>query len=140
MRLARRILINLLLLLLNFILFTWYHVAIDFIGLISPISLSGYRSALFFFFPWYARNTCFHRIDYALFFTCMYRYILTLSDHFSKWVEAVAVPTKEAHLVASALYKVYANHSLCALYHIFNVHVYLDIHAHGIAHTVKTDG
>ena len=39
MRLARRILINLLLLLL----------AIDFIGPISPISLSGYRSALFFF-------------------------------------------------------------------------------------------
>ena len=33
-----------------------------------------------------------------------YRYILTLSDQFSKWVEAVAVPTKEAHRVASALY------------------------------------
>lgn len=29
--------------------------------------------------------------------------------------------------MASALYKVYADHSLCALYHIFNVHVYLDI-------------
>ena len=63
----------------------------------------------------------------------MYRYILTLSDHFSKWVEAVAVPTKEAHQVASGLCKVYADHSLCTLYLIFNVHVYLDIHEHGIA-------
>ena len=77
-----------------------------------------------FFFPWYARNTCFHRIDCTLFFNCMYRYILTLSDHVLKWVEAVAVPTKEAHLVASALRKVYADqYSLCTLYHIFNVHV-----------------
>ena len=35
-----------------------------------------------------------------------FRYILTLSDYFSKWVEAVATPSKEAHQVASALYKV----------------------------------
>ncbi|KAL5517528.1 hypothetical protein EMCRGX_G003087 [Ephydatia muelleri] len=34
-------------------------------------------------------------------------YILTLSDQFSKWVEAVAVPTKEAHRVASELYKIF---------------------------------
>ncbi|KAL5471569.1 hypothetical protein EMCRGX_G029696 [Ephydatia muelleri] len=54
---------------------TWYHVAIDFIGPISPMSLSGNR------------------------------YILTLSDYFSKWVEAVATPSKEAHQVASTLYK-----------------------------------
>ena len=60
---------------------TWYHVAIDFIGPISRISLSGYRSVhLFIYFSWYARNSCFHRIDYTLFFNCMYRYILTLSD------------------------------------------------------------
>ena len=35
-----------------------------------------------------------------------FRYILTLSDYFSKWVEAVATPSKEAHQVASTLYKV----------------------------------
>ena len=29
--------------------------------------------------------------------------ILTLSDYFSKWVEAVATPSKEAHQVASTL-------------------------------------
>ena len=34
------------------------------------------------------------------------RYILTLSDYFSKWVEAVPTPSKEAHQVANALYKV----------------------------------
>eukprot|EP00731_Ephydatia_muelleri_P011915 Em0006g809a len=56
---------------------TWHHVSIDFVGPISPISTSGNR------------------------------YILTLSDQFSKWVEAVAVPTKEAHRVASALYKIF---------------------------------
>eukprot|EP00731_Ephydatia_muelleri_P002828 Em0001g2828a len=50
---------------------------LDFVGPISPISTS--------------RN----------------RYILTLSDQFSKWVEAVAVPTKEAHRVASELYKIF---------------------------------
>ena len=33
--------------------------------------------------------------------------ILTLSDYFSKWVEAVATPSTEAHQVASALYKVF---------------------------------
>ncbi|KAL5509176.1 hypothetical protein EMCRGX_G004493 [Ephydatia muelleri] len=56
---------------------TWHHVSIDFVGPISPISTSGNR------------------------------YILTSSDQFSKWVEAVAVPTKEAHRVASALYKIF---------------------------------
>eukprot|EP00731_Ephydatia_muelleri_P013136 Em0007g446a len=49
----------------------------NFVGPISPISTSGNR------------------------------YILTSSDQFSKWVEAVAVPTKEAHRVASALYKIF---------------------------------
>ena len=33
-------------------------------------------------------------------------FFLTLSDYFSKWVEAVATTSKEAHQVASALYKV----------------------------------
>ena len=34
-------------------------------------------------------------------------YILTLSDYFTKWVEAVPLPTKEAHGVATVLLKVY---------------------------------
>ena len=34
-------------------------------------------------------------------------YILTLSDYCSKWVEAVATPTKCASVVASALFKVH---------------------------------
>ena len=44
--------------------------------------------------------------DRLHYFLIVCRYILTLSDHFSKWVEAVAVPTKEAYQVASAVYKV----------------------------------
>ena len=55
----------------------WFHVGIDFVGPISPSSESGNR------------------------------YILTLSDYFSKWVEAVALPTKQAPGVANALFKVY---------------------------------
>ena len=34
------------------------------------------------------------------------RYILTLSDYFSKWVEAIVLPTKDATGVANQLYKV----------------------------------
>ena len=34
------------------------------------------------------------------------RYILTMSDYFSKWVEAVALPSKEAAGVSNVLYKV----------------------------------
>ena len=54
----------------------WFHVGIDFVGPISPPSESGNR------------------------------YILTLSDYCSKWVEAVALPTKEACSIASSLFKV----------------------------------
>ena len=54
----------------------WHHVGMDFIGPISPISNSGNR------------------------------FILTLSDYFSKWVEAVPLPTKEATGVAASLMKV----------------------------------
>ena len=47
------------------------------------------------------------------------RFILTLSDYFSKWVEAVALPTKEATGVANQLYKVcvatWINHSILSL-------------------------
>ena len=35
------------------------------------------------------------------------RYILTTSDYFTKWVEAVATPNKEATTVAEILFKVW---------------------------------
>ena len=54
----------------------WHHVGMDFIGPISPISNNGNR------------------------------FILTLSDYFSKWAEAVPLPTKEATGVAVSLMKV----------------------------------
>ena len=55
----------------------WYHVGMDFIGPLSPVSSNGNR------------------------------FILTLSDYFSKWAEAVPLPTKEATGVAESLMKVY---------------------------------
>lgn len=58
----------------------WFHVAIDFVGPISPASTLGNR------------------------------YILTLSDYFTKWVEAVPLPSKEATEVASTLFKARALH------------------------------
>ena len=54
----------------------WYHIGIDFIGPINPSSSKGNR------------------------------YILTISDYFSKFVEAVALPTKNADGVTYALFKV----------------------------------
>ena len=46
--------------------------------------------------------------DFTLYFALLlfFRYIYTFSEYFSKWVEAVATHSKEAHQVASALYKV----------------------------------
>ena len=54
----------------------WYHIGIDFVGPITPTSSSGNR------------------------------YILTVSDYFTKWTEAVALPSKHAQGVAEALFKV----------------------------------
>lgn len=34
------------------------------------------------------------------------RYILTISDYFTKWVEAVALPSKHASGIATVLFKV----------------------------------
>ena len=51
----------------------WYHLGMDFVGPISPPSRSGNR------------------------------YILTLSDYFTKLAWAKAMPTKEAMNVVSAL-------------------------------------
>ena len=55
----------------------WFHVGIDFVGPVTPKSVHGNR------------------------------YILTLSDYFTKWVEAVPLPTKEAPGVAKSLLKVH---------------------------------
>ena len=54
----------------------WYHVGIGFIGPIRPTSRQGNR------------------------------YILTLSDYFTKFVEAIPLPDKCASGVAKALFKV----------------------------------
>ena len=54
----------------------WHHIGIDFIGPISPQSTKG---------------------NY---------YILTISDYFSKWVEALPTASKHAVVVAAALFKV----------------------------------
>jgi hypothetical protein len=55
----------------------WYHVGIDFVGPIHPTSAKGNR------------------------------FILTLSDYFTKWVEAIPLPTKGSLGVAQSLYKVF---------------------------------
>ena len=54
----------------------WFHLGVDFIGPISPVSSKG---------------NCF---------------ILTLSDYFTKWVEAVPLPTKESSGISQALMRV----------------------------------
>lgn len=54
----------------------WFHVGMDFVGPISPISDRGNR------------------------------FILTLTDYFTKYVEAVPLPTKEATGIAKSLMKV----------------------------------
>ena len=54
----------------------WYMVGIDFVGPLSPQAEDGSR------------------------------FILTLSDYFTKWVEAIPTPNKSAPQVASSLFKV----------------------------------
>eukprot|EP00731_Ephydatia_muelleri_P023038 Em0015g621a len=55
----------------------WFHLGVNFIGPISPVSSKG---------------NCF---------------ILTLSDYFIKWVEAVPLPTKESNGIAEALIRIF---------------------------------
>ena len=54
----------------------WYMVGIDLIGPIAPVAEDGSR------------------------------YILTITDYFTKWAEAVATNDKSAQSVATALFKV----------------------------------
>ena len=63
----------------------WYMVGIDFVGPLTPLADDGSR------------------------------YILTLSDYFTKWVEAIPTPDKSAPQVASSLFKVWL-FSLCLLH------------------------
>ena len=69
----------------------WHHVGMDFIGPICPISNNGNH------------------------------FILTLSDYFSEWVEAVPLPTKEATGVAASLMKVY----IILNYNVYMYHSYI---------------
>ena len=55
----------------------WFRVGIDFVGPVTPESVHGNN------------------------------YILTLCNYFTKWVEAVPLPTKEAPGVAKSLLKVH---------------------------------
>ena len=55
----------------------WYHIGIDFVGPISPAGDDGSR------------------------------YIFTMSDYFTKWVDAVPTVDKSASTVAMVLFKVF---------------------------------
>ena len=61
----------------------WLHVAIDFIGPITPTSQRGNR------------------------------YILTLSDYFTKFAEAIPLPTKCAKGVVNVLFKLQVLYTAC---------------------------
>ena len=66
----------------------WFHIGIDFIGPINPVSVEG---------------------------NC---YILTISDYFSKFTEAVALPDKSAPGVAKSLFKVKISYTIIFLLQI----------------------
>lgn len=74
----------------------WFHVGIDLIGPITPRSQQGNR------------------------------YILTISDYFTKFVDAIALPDKEAISVASALFKVNVTYQKKVLLIVNFVGVYED--------------
>ncbi len=77
------------------------------------------------------------------------RYILTVSDYFTKWVDAIATVDKSASTVAASLFKVCQYRAVCARHQILYVHMlslillhvlvmllylsYLALHAHGFA-------
>ena len=80
----------------------WYHLGIDFVGPISPTSPSGKR------------------------------YILTISDYYTKWAEAIATPDKSAPETALALFTVKKSYciSLCIT---FNKIIIIGVYENGIA-------
>ena len=71
----------------------WHMIGIDFIGPISPESEDGSR------------------------------YILTISDYFTKWVEALPTTDKYASTVATALFKVYIYCFGCVILYIFKLRI-----------------
>ena len=68
----------------------WYHVGIDFVGPIHPTSTKGNR------------------------------FILTISDYFTKWVEAIPLPSKCSLGVAKSLFKVYIYYNKLYYYYYDN--------------------
>ena len=72
----------------------WYHIGIDFIGPIDPTSSHGNR------------------------------YILTISDYFTKWVEALPLPSKHASVTANALFKVSLIIIMCTIIKIIHKFLY----------------
>ena len=73
----------------------WYQIGINFVG---PISSTGDDGS---------------------------RYVLTIADYFTKWVEAIATPDKTSATVSSALFKVRElNHILCIQVYI---HFYISL-------------
>ena len=80
----------------------WHHVSLDFVGPITPVSSQGNR------------------------------YILTVSDYFTKFVEAVLLPSKSAPGAAGALFKV--------TIHEFNSNLhkeFTDLYANGNSTTIE---
>ena len=63
----------------------WYMIGIDFVGPLSPEAADGST------------------------------YILTISDYFTKWAEALPTPNKCASTVAAALFKVRPVVTCCAV-------------------------
>ncbi len=68
----------------------WHHIGIDFIGPISPPSVQGNK------------------------------YILTISDYFTKFVEAIPLKDKYATTVATSLFKVCLSIPCCNLFYRVN--------------------
>ena len=97
----------------------WYHLGVDFVGPITPTSHNGNR------------------------------YILTVNDHFTKWGEAVALPSKCAQGTAEALFKVcqayicywhVRNNSTCSCIKFLICAPFLQIFMRmGLPHVLTTD-
>ena len=74
----------------------WYHLGVDFVGPITPTSHNGNR------------------------------YILTVNDYFTKWGEAIALPSKCAQGTAEALFKV--GHFLAGGVHFLRLKLAPSVH------------
>lgn len=87
----------------------WYMVGIDFVGPVSPVAEDGSR------------------------------FILTITDYFTKWADAITTPDKSASSVATALFKVtvhISDHSNLII-HLFYFHSALYAYGHTSSHLVR---